>query len=421
MSAEYNYIRTTGVITIDTEQLLSDVESEWITALGTGLDTDASTPQGTLIQNETLARTSVMKNNAELGSVINPTYSYGKFLDAICALLGIERGKSTNTLGDSCLAVGTNGTFVPAGSRVRTPDGDIFVTMTDMTFTSVITQIQVKVKSQELGAIPLPLNTSLVIVDGVIGWASISTTANTNVTLGALELTDPALKANRNKRLFQQGIGSLGAIYSRLLALDGVTSLNAIENTTGATGTVKGITFTTTNGVWVCVDGTASDQDIASTLWLAHMGGQPWDFGSTLQGTSVNPPNGISIVDPWSKASYYVRFNRPINYDVYVDIQIVQGTAVATSDDIKQIIMDYANGQLNGEQGLVVGASASAFELAGAVVSQFPGLYVKSCSVAGVAKGAAAPSFPGAYGAEWIANPYDKGTILRGFINVRYA
>lgn len=421
MSAEYNYIRTTGVITIDTEELLDDVKSEWITALGSGLDTDASTPQGTLIQNETLARTSVMKNNAELGSVINPTYSYGKFLDAIAALLGIERGKSTNTLVTTATAVGTNGTNVPAGSRVRTPDGDIFVTMTAMSFTSVITSIQVQLKSQEYGPVPMPLNTALTIVDGVIGWASITTTANTAVTLGALELSDAALKANRNKRLFQQGIGSLGAIYSRLLALDGVTSLNAIENTTGAAGTVKGITFSTTNGVWVCVDGTASDQAIADTLWLAHMGGQPWDFGSPPQGNEINPPNGIPTTDPWSKATYYIKFNRPIAWDVYVDILIVQGTAVATSDDIKQIIMDYANGQLNGEQGLVVGASASAFELAGAVVSQFPGLYVKSCSVAGTTHGSAAPSFPSAYGAEWVANPYDKGTILRGYINVRYA
>ena len=70
MSAQYSYIVSTGVITIDTADLLADVQSEWIESLGVGLDVDASTPQGTLIATETLARTSVMKNNAELGSRI---------------------------------------------------------------------------------------------------------------------------------------------------------------------------------------------------------------------------------------------------------------------------------------------------------------------------------------------------------------
>lgn len=416
MSADYKFTNETGVITVDTSELLSDVIAEWKEALGEGLDTDASTPQGTLIQDETLARTSVMKNNAELASVINPGYSYGTFLDAVSALTGTERGKNTNTVARQVVFEGNAGKVVPAGSRIRTSNGDIFTVQSDVTLTG--SPVRGIIQSVAYGYIPVPLE-EFTIVDGLIGWGAVRADSLTTVVPGGTQLGDPALKVARKRRLYQQGVASLGAIYGRLLALDGVTSVMAIENDTGAAGTVRGITFSTANGVWVCVAGTASDSSIASTLFLAKQGGQPWDYGANGQGVNIGQPNGVLVNDPSSKIPYFVKFTRPVMYDGYVNIQVKQGTSIATADDIKQAILNYAAGLMNGEEGLVVGASLSAFELAGAVSQTYPGLYVKKVTVAVVAQGAT-PPVPGAYSDEYAALPYDEVQIDKGFIQVSF-
>ena len=417
MTAEYKFTNETGVITVDTSDLLNEVIDEWKEALGDGLDTDASTPQGTLIQDETLARTSVMKNNAELASVINPGYSYGTFLDSVSALTGTERGKNTNTVARQVVFEGINGVRVPAGSRIRTSNGDIFTVQSEV---GPLVGVPVRgiLQSQEYGYIPLPLE-EFTIVDGIIGWASVRADELTTIVPGGTQLQDAALKVARKRRLYQQGVASLGAIYGRLLALDGVTSVMAIENDTGAPGTVRGITFSTPNGVWVCVDGTASDYAIAKELFLAKMGGQPWDYGAAAQGVNVGAPNGVNVKDPSSKLPYFVKFTRPVLYDGYVTITVKQGTSIATADDIKQAVIAYASGQMNGEEGLVVGASMSAFEIAGAVSQVYPGLYVKKTSVAVVPKGATPPA-PAAYTDEWVAGPFDQAVVNLGYIQVSF-
>lgn len=416
MTEKYNFINETGVISVDTSDLLSTVEGEWKAALGADLETDASTPQGTLIQDEVLARTSVMKNNAELASVINPSYSYGKFLDAVSAMSGQGRGKNVNTVVHGVSFEGQNGIPIPVGSRVRTSNGDIFETIAPITLTS--TGVRADLKSQAFGSIPMP-EEELQIVDGVIGWGAVRTDTSSTVVAGYTELSDGALKVARKRRLWQQGVGSLGAIYGRLLAVDGVTSVVAVENATGAAGTVGDITFSTPNGVWVCVGGTASDEDIAKALYSAHMGGQPFDYGGAGQGVQIQPPNGVMVTDPNSPIPFFVKATRPIIFDAYIKLKVKQGTSIASASDIQKIVVDYANGLVNDEDGFVVGGSVSAFEIASAVNRVFPGLYVKDCSVSVVAQGSAIPP-DSSFVKEWVAEFYQQAQVQRGMIIVEF-
>src|ERR1700686_1159922 len=127
MTAVYNYVTDTGTIVDDSSSLLSDVQGEYATALGATINPAANTPQGTLIAGEAIARTNVMKNNADLANVFNPDLSYGVYLDGISALLGVTRGKNAYTTGVGVpLTGGTTPATVNAGSRVQTAAGDIF-------------------------------------------------------------------------------------------------------------------------------------------------------------------------------------------------------------------------------------------------------------------------------------------------------
>jgi hypothetical protein len=418
MSANYQFIIDTGTVEADTSALLGDVEAEYQVALGASLDTAASTPQGTLIAAEVTARASVMKNNADMANTLNPDQSYGVFLDTICAFLGQTRGQNASTQGNgvSLIGDGTDTVTVPQGSRVQTSNGDIFYLAADTTITAGGT-VMGNFLSQAYGNIPLPIET-LDIIDGTIGWGAAEVTSGTEVIPGTVQLTDPQLKIARKQQLATQGVGGSGAIAAAVSGVANVTSANVVENNNGAVGTYNGVTFTLPNAMWACVAGAASVQDIANALYAAHQGGCPWDYGTTGEGVQVDAPYGVLVYDPITNLPYYVKFNTPVLYDVYVQISVVQQQSVASPiPSVQTAITNYANGLEQGEPGLVVGANVSAFEMAGAVARQLPGIYIKSCAVACVPAGSAAPS-PGSYSTEFIMAPWQQGQLATNNVQV---
>jgi len=411
----YGYIIDTGTIVEDTATLLTDVQGEFTAALGPNLDTDSSTPQGSLITAEVIARAKVMKNNADLANVFNPNLSYGVFLDAICALLGVERGSNQSTIVTGVLLTGENTTQITAGSRVQTQLGDVFVLADDVTIPAG-GSIRATFLSQVFGPIPAAIGT-LSILDGAIGWGSAVIDVNSSVAEGTVSLSNSKLKNVRRGRLAAQGTGSSLAIKSRVDAVANVKSSRVVENNTGAAGLVNGITFTLPNAMWVCVGGNPDPQLVANALYAAHSGGCPWDYG-TANGTPIQSPNGVSVIDPATGLPYTVKACISVKYDVYVKVTVAQGNSSAdTVVAVQNAMVQYANGEEELEEGLVVGTSVSSFELAGAAIRQLPGIYIKSCTVACVLKGNAPPA-PGDYTNEFVMPLWGEGVLQTGNINV---
>jgi uncharacterized phage protein gp47/JayE len=420
MTAVYEYIIDTGTIVADTTDILSDVQAEFQAALGATIDLDASTPQGTLITAETLARTNVMKNNADLANVINPNLSYDVFLDAICALTGVTRGQDSYTVAVNALLTGTPSTTtsVPAGSRVQTVNGDIFTIQSTTTIGPSGTGTAT-LQSQEFGPIPLPAG-PLTILDGVIGWGTCSISGATIATPGTVALSDPQLKNTRIQQLAALGVGSSAAIKAAALDVPGVTSVQVVENNTGAAGTVNGVAFTLPSAMWVCVAGPATPTEVAQALYDAHNGGCPWDFGGAGMGTPVNPTVGTPAIDPATGLTYNVKYTTPILYDCYVNITVHQANSSASpAQAVQNAIFQYASGQEDGEPGLIVAASVSAFEMSGAVARQLPGMYIKACSVACVPAGSAAPAYPSAYSTEVVMGQFQQAVLAINNITVQ--
>lgn len=415
MTAEYKFIIDTGVVSVDTSDLRDDVIDEWKDALGQNLDTDASTPQGTMIQAEVVARSSVMRNNAELANMINPNYAFGTWIDAIAALLGVTRGRNISTVGTGVLMEGNPGTQIPLGARVRTTDGDLYTVQAAVSIGSN-RQVLATIASSDFGPIALPTG-PLQIVDNVIGWTNATVNSQTTVVLGTMQSNDGQLKTRRNMQLFRQGLGSTGAIQAALLDVPNVTSCQVIENNTGAPGTIHGVEFSLPNAVWVCVAGNPNPQSVADALYKAHQGGCPWDYGAAGNGNPVSPPNGLQATDEITDKKYYVKFTTAIMFDCYVNITCVRAQSSASQIGIQNAVVNYANGLLDGESGLIVGASVSAFEISGAVARSFPGLYIKSCSVAVVPRGAPAP-LPEDFVSEFPMLPYQQAQVQLGNIIV---
>lgn len=364
--ADYQYVDTTGVIVPDTETLLTEVEGEYKAVFGQDLITTANTPQGVLITAEVTARSNVLTNNATVANQINPNLAGGVFLDAIWALTGGQRLAATYSVVPDVALLGLAGTLVPAGSQASLADGTLFASVSDVTLDGVGTGV-VDFQAVDPGPIAANVGALTQIVTAVLGWDSV-TNANA-ATLGRDEETDLASRQRRKNTLSLQNVALPEAITSALYDTPNVRSLTFRENYTKFDATIDGI-FLLANSVWACVDG-GLDAGIAAAL-LSHKSlGANWNGAVT-----------VNVIDAASGQTYPVKFDRPA--DVPVKARVTVRNLSALTDvptAVRAAIVGYAAGEQEGEPGLVVGASVSAFEFAGAVNRQTPGIYVQNCEV----------------------------------------
>jgi hypothetical protein len=365
----YNYVQPTGVIVPDTDSLLSDVQGEFLTAFGADLPLDPATPQGVLITGETEARDSVVRNNAEVANQINPNLSGGVWLDAICALTGLERDPATRSSISGVVLTGVPSTIIPAGTRASTDDGAIFYT-TGAVVLDASGQATVSMESDEFGPIPAPVNTLTNVVDGVLGWETV--TNPIAAVLGTLEQSDQSLRALRRRTLALQGVSLAEAIVSGLYDTPGVKSLQFRENVTNATAVIDGITLVA-HSVWACVDG-GTDLDVATTLLEEKSNGANW-----------NGAVEVDVLEPASGQTYTVKFDRPELVPILVRVTVRQMDSTTDPQvSVPESVLAYAENDIDGETGLVVGQPVSPFEIAGAVNQLTPGIFVTKVEIAPV-------------------------------------
>jgi hypothetical protein len=363
---DYTYINEKGTIVPDTSTVLTDVQNEFKNAFGQDLIVDPSTPQGVLITSETTSRISVINNNAMLANQINPNISEGIFLDAVCALTGLERDAATPTTVSATLT-GVATTVITEGTRAQTQAGDVFETTGEVTIGGGGT-VTANFQSVDMGPIPCDIGDLSQIVDGVIGWETISNPAA--ATAGTNTQSDQSLRALRKVTLALQGVSLPEAIISRLYATPGVKSLTFRENIEASTQIIDGVSMVE-HSIYACVDG-GTNLDVATSLLSAKSGGCNWNGATT-----------VNVEEPYSGQEYAVKFDRPTAVPVRVRATVsVSSSLIDPQTAVPAAIMAYVNGEIEGEQGLIVGQDVSVFELAGAVNTQYPGIYVSNLEIA---------------------------------------
>jgi len=365
--ANYDFVTSTGVIVPDTADLLEAVRSEYRAAFGDDLDVSPETPQGVLITAETEGRDSVARNNADLANQINPNYAGGVFLDSIWSLTGGERVRATRTLISAVELAGVPGTIVPQGARASLgADGAQFELISAVVLTGGVGLGTFQ--AVDAGAIPAPAGALGTLVSGVLGWETV-TNPQAGV-IGADQETDIAARIRRRQTLALQGVALPEAIISGLYNTAGVRSLTFRENTTNAPVTFEGVTLAA-HSVYACVDG-GTDNAVALSLFRKKSLGAGWNGGTT-----------VNVTDPYSGQVYPVKFDRPTVRNIWAKITVVTNGASYpdTPALVRAAMVDYANGQIEGEAGFVVGGDVSPFELASAVNRHAAPLYVRTCSV----------------------------------------
>lgn len=357
----FNYIDSTGVIVPDTASILTEVQTEYQDVFGSDLIVTPDTPQGVLITAEALSRASVAQNNAALANQINPNIAGGVFLDAIMALTGMQRTAQTQTFVQNVALTGVGGTVIPQGSQAQTDAGDIFQTLSDVTLASDGTGT-VNFSSQSYGPIPCAIGALTKIVSAILGWETV-----TNVIAGVLGTTtqsDQQARALRQNTLSFQGVALPEAIISALYAVPGVTSLFFQENTSWQTVTINGISMTP-KSIYACIAG-GTDTDVAAALLENKSSGCAWNGGTT-----------VNVTEPSSGQTYAVQFDRPTQVGILINVTTPNGNVT----NIIQAILNYVSGGVSGLNGFTVGADASPFEIAGAIMAQYPAYFITSVQI----------------------------------------
>lgn len=363
----YIFTQATGVITVDTATLLADVEAEYLAAFGNDLAVTPDTPQGVLIAAETVAREGAMRNVAQLANQINPNVAEGVFLDAIWALTGGRRQPATKTVVPGAILSGVPSSIIPAGAiaaNVVTGDRFTLAAAVVLDNTGNATGTFVSVAD---GQIPADAGDLSQIVSGVIGWEAV-TNPSAGV-MGTVLESDEQSRVRRKNTLALQGVSINEATVSRLYDTAGVRSVAFRENYTAAPVVVDGIPLVA-NSIWACVDG-GTDADVAASLLTTKSAGCDW-----------NGAVSVNVVDQFSGQTYPVLFDRPTPQAILVNVTVKPGTLANPIAAVKQAVLDYANGLLLNEPGFTIGTDVSAFELAAAINSQLPGIFVQLVEVA---------------------------------------
>lgn len=359
----YNYVAETGVIVPDTATLQADIIAEWQTAFG-NINTTPSTPQGVMITGETIAREAVVNNNAMVANQINPNIAQGVFLDAICALMGIERRAESPSIVRNVTLSGIAGTAVPAGLLAEDTNGNTW----ELTSPQVLPATAAEFRCTTPGPIALGVGELIVLNSQVLG---LETVYNSQAaTPGDTEELNSQLRNRRRVTLARQGISTDEAQLSGVFDIPGVTSAVFRENTGSAPATIDGVLIDG-RSIWLCVDG-GEDATVAAALQ------QNKTVGAGYTGAVEVP-----VTNAYSGQTVTVKFDRPeiINVSVTVTGRTNGDKSVNPHAVIPTAIADWAAGKVNGDPGLTIGTPVSVFEVGGAINIAFPGFSVTNITL----------------------------------------
>ncbi|AVG38547.1 baseplate J/gp47 family protein [Achromobacter insolitus] len=368
--ADYSFIVNRGVIVPDTATTRAQVEAEFRAVFGDDMPTDPSTPQGLLITRITEERDAIARNNAELANQINPALSGGVFLDSLIALTGGRRRSSVRSLIVGAVLGGVPGTNVPAGSIAETEQGEQFELVTTVVLDAAGSAAG-NLRALEDGEIIVPVGGLNTVASSVLGWETIT---NPSAAIpGQREENDVLLRRRRAQTLALQTTSINEAIVSRLYDIEAVRSCYYLENYEDVDRVVDGIPMRK-HSIWACVEG-GTDMEVAQAL-----------FETKTVGGGYNGAVVVQVPDPVNGRLYEVKFDRPEEVTL-----LIRATVRSSTLDVQQLVpdlvMNYVNGEIDGDVSFVVGSDVSTFEIASAINQQEPSIFVKKVELSVVGSG----------------------------------
>jgi uncharacterized phage protein gp47/JayE len=306
----------TGFVAPTESAILSGVQQDQMAALGAGLTTGLSTPQGQLAQSQAAI---IGNKNNQLLAVFNgvdPAFASGRMQDAIGRIWYLKRLPAQPTV-VSATCYGRTGTVIPVNAQAVDQGGNIYYCATSGTIPaggSIVLPFACAI----VGPTACPIGFLNGIYKAIPGWDSINNLVAG--VAGALVESRYAFEARRQQSVANNAQGSSAAILAAVLGLPGVLDAYVIDNPTSSPSSVGGQTIGA-NSVYCAAYG-GSAAAIAKAIWTKK---------GTGAGTTGN--TAVTVYDDGSGyqaplPSYVINFEIPTPTPILFAISMQNNTGV---------------------------------------------------------------------------------------------
>ena len=253
---------------------LQDVQARFRATFGEDLSLSPQTPQAQIAGILAFLLTEVGEAIVEDGMNSDVEHAGGTVLDQLMGLLDVRRIVATYSRVTATLT-GVAGTGVPAGSRAKTTDGDVFQTLQAVVLSP--SGVTVEMRAVEEGPVEAAAGALTQIVTVVAGWETI-TNANPAV-LGVARQSDASARQQYVIRTAHSSIGPMtcprsGLVRSRSGKGEGGGKQHGYGR--GRTGMANRPTFRLGDcGEWIRC-GRAAGRGESPQHGRGHGGGDPW-------------------------------------------------------------------------------------------------------------------------------------------------
>lgn len=347
-----------GVVQADAEDLKQElIDNVYVPAFGGGLNTDATSPMGALINADTALITKVQSSLSELANCYNPFSAVRSNLTKIGNSYGYIR-RQESPAHASVIFSGLTGLTVPAGFKLKDQDGNLWTTDNDVVIGSYVGATCSKVGTH------CPPNFITTLVDVLTGIDSVS-----QPTVGVSGYEQES-DAEMSKRMIMTGYagrgrGTLGAIASAISNVNGVYGISFHENPTDEPTTWRGISMAR-NSIYFCVAG-GKDEDIARAIAITK-----------TNGCSMNGSVQVNFNDPENTSYQYTYLiDRPSFQNIYVRLISKSGTDLSNVIDLFKNALDESQ-SLNA---FAVGGEITAVNIIDRIPQNLTDLGIIGCDV----------------------------------------
>jgi hypothetical protein len=277
----------------------------------------------------------------------SPIYAIGAALDSIVKINGLTR-KTASFSTCTVVCSGTAFTVIPAGI-VQDVNGNQWALPPNTEIGSG-GSVSATATALVAGAITVGASQITTIVTVVSGWTGVTNSSNLP-SVGAPTEADSSLRSRQSVSTELPSISIFAGTVAGVEAVEGVTNIQADENTTGSTDG----NGTPGHSIQLVVQGGAN-LDIATAIYNNK------SLGCGTYG-SVNVP----VTDPVTGIVTTINFNRPTLQQVYVKLGVtpLNGYTTATTAAILQAVLAYIAGLSIGQNVSYISVMAAAMSVAG--------------------------------------------------------
>lgn len=300
----------TGFSVQEPQEVREEIAQSWINAFKSDdtpdINTAPETPQGQIIDAETLAITQKDAELAFLANMFNPKTARGIWQDALAEIYFIKRKKAVNSR-CYCVLTGLNGTVIEKGSKIQSSADSTYWDLLETVTINGNSSVTALFECESEGAVIASPNTLNKIITTVAGWDTVNNIQS--ATVGSLEESQQAFEKRRYDSVALNSVGTTASVFSRVNQIDDVVGCYVVDNKTNVNKIIDDYLLKP-HSIYVAVIG-GSNQDIAEAI-----------YRSLSAGCDYNGNTQITVVDPHTHAKEKVTFMRPTPQNVYIKVNV---------------------------------------------------------------------------------------------------